>query len=295
MCHLLLLVTIDQRWEKYLAGWKGFRKDPSGDSVRRLRVSTRRLQTLLKLLDGIRPYKPIKKVVRDYKSSLNHLDEVRDSQVILGEIVEVIPQFPALQLFQEELQKEEARLLRKAKKEFKQVEPGDTVKVILGWLEKMEGQDTQDVPAKLAESIDATFQTVRARYERLDPADPATIHPVRLAFKKLRYKIEVVQPLLQLFSPDALECLDTYQGRMGAVQDLQVVLRRLSDFTSSHPEVDLGPVIQFFQARLSEAVSDYMKHKDKLNDFWRPSSGQPFPWMLSNENIPAKAWNCDGA
>jgi len=292
---LLLLVSIDQRWEKYLTELKNFRKNPSGDTVRMLRVASRRLHTILQMLDELEPYKPLKRVLREHREQLNSLDELRDTQVMLRDITGELSQFPVLLKFQGKLQKKDARAMKKAKKEFKKIEPGETVRVLVRWMERLEGKEIEDMPEKLRQSIDASYQEVHGRFEQLDPTDPTTIHCVRLAFKKFRYKILVLQPLLLEYPPDALECMDKYQDWMGTIQDIQVLREALEDFGAANPQLDVQPVSQFYQQRLAEAVADYMKHKDMLNDFWRPAAGQPFPWRQANENIPAKTWNCDGA
>lgn len=292
---LILLACIDERWQKYMSAFRRFLEEPSGDAIRSVRVATRKLRSLLQVMDILQPFKPLNRLVRAYKKQLNDLDGLRDAQVQLGLIESELKRFPALEPFKEQLEKEAARQMKTAKKEFKQVVPGETVKAIVRWLERLDGETAADQPRRLMELIDEAFRITRERLSRVDPADPASIHRVRLAFKKFRYRIEVTQPLLRLFTPEALDCLRTYQGRMGAVQDLRILLAGLEGFTEAHPQAELQEASRYYQGCLVEAVKDFMAHKDLLNDFWRLEEGQPFPWRTLNENLPAQAWNCDGA
>lgn len=292
---LVLLVSIDQRWGKYISEWKSYCKAPTDEGVHSLRVATRRLRTLLKLLECVEPSKSLNKAVREYDSQMNRLDGLRDTHVMLDQIRGIVLQFPVLEPLQADLERKERREMRRTRREFKRLQPGRTAKMLVRWLERLEGQEDQDIPAALMGSIDDSFKTVQERYQRVDPDAPGTIHRVRLAFKKFRYKVEVLQPLLPGYPSEALECLDTYQDWMGAVQDIQVLRRVLDKFAAQNPELDLGPVNRNFDQRLKEAVSDYMKHKEKFRDFWRPDPGQSFPWRQTNENISATTWHCDGA
>ena len=292
---LLLLVCIDQRWQKYLDAFKLFRKEPTGDSIRKLRVATRQLRTLMQMLEGLHPYKPMQKVVRSFKGQLDDLDRLRDAQVRLALIEADLGEFPALEPFKEYEEKQEAKAVKRARKEFKDIQPGETAKTLVRWVGRLDENDLKDMPECLLEPIDEAYRITCERQGRVNPEDPATIHPVRLAFKKFRYRIEVTQPMLRLFTPGALDCLKTHQGRMGAVQDLRILLQGLEDYARDHPEADLAPAMEHYRERLGDAVIDFMKHEHLLDDFWRPGPGQPFPWRKQNEDLPAQTWNCDGA
>jgi CHAD domain-containing protein len=111
---------------------------------------------------------------------------------------------------------------------------------------------------------------------RVDPAQPATIHRVRVAFKKFRYMVEIVHPMLEGYPEANLKRMNRYQTLMGEIQDAEVFLKALTDFDASSSVPD--PVRQNYESRHAESISIYLENKDMLDEFWRRSPQEPFPW-----------------
>ena len=130
----------------------------------------------------------------------------------------------------------------------------------------------------LLSAIDEAFAVVNQRYALIDPQEPATIHRLRIAFKKFRYMVEVVYPILQGLPADHLKKLHDYQAAMGDIQDMEVALQKLADFDeqSTAPH-DLEPVRLYYKERHALALSRYIEDKGELINFWRTAPDQQFP------------------
>ena len=100
----LLLKALEQRWKNYRAELKRCRAEFSNEAVHDLRVATRRMLALIQLLNSISPRPRLQKLTRAFKYQLDEFDDLRDTQVILAEISEILQELPQLQDFQKHLQ-----------------------------------------------------------------------------------------------------------------------------------------------------------------------------------------------
>ena len=130
----------------------------------------------------------------------------------------------------------------------------------------------------MLQAVDEAFLITQQRLGRVDASDPATIHGVRLAFKKFRYMVEMLYPVLADFPKEHLKNMKNYQGAMGRIQDIEVLLMILTDFTASKSVFDPKPAIRFYEQRHADAISAYLEEKGALNVFWRPAPDRPFSW-----------------
>lgn len=274
----LLLDSLTTRWDKYKTQLKACHHEFSEEAVHDLRVVTRRLLSFLELLRAVIQDARIRKLRRILKGQLDDLDDLRDTQTLLAGISEVIRETPMLQPFQEYLKQKEKHLLRKARKAIKSLEAAGLSKRIKKLSQTIRAIKQDDLDAGLLSAVDDAYAIVIQRYALVDPTLPATIHRLRIAFKKFRYKIEVIHSILQNSPADYLKRMQDYQAAMGDIQDMEVALRELEDFgevaTASH---DLETVRQYYKERHALAISRYIEDKGKVVTFWRSAPDQPFP------------------
>ena len=268
----LLLDSLHRRWDKYQADLKTCRREFSEEAVHDFRVATRRLLSLFDLLRAVMPDPRIQKMRRVLKDQLDNLDDLRDVQVLLADISETIHEIPALLPFQGYLQHKEKKLLRAAHKEIKWLKIESLSKRAYKLSQIIEVSTQPDLKASLFSAVDEAYAIVTQRYALIDPAQPSTIHRLRIAFKKFRYMIEVIYPVLQNPAPDYLKRLQGYQAAMGDIQDMEVALHELADFeehapTSYSPE----PVHAYYKERHFIALSMYTEGKGEIITFWRPA------------------------
>lgn len=272
----LLLDALEKRWKTCLTELDHCQAEFSNEAVHDVRVALRRLLSLASLLHTIEPHPRLKKLRRALKSQLDNFDELRDTQVMLVKVAETINELPQLGDFQAHLLKAERRLLKKLQKKIEKFELKDVTRRILKTRESLEAEEKADLAASILQSVDEAFAIARQRRERIDPARPATIHRLRVAFKKFRYMVEIASPLLAGIPERNLKRMNHYQTLMGEIQDAEVFQQSLAEFDAS--SADLEPVRLYSESRHADAISAYMKNKDMLDTFWRSAAQRPFPW-----------------
>jgi CHAD domain-containing protein len=275
----LLLTALDQRYEKYLLEHKRCVDEFSEEAVHDLRVATRRLLALIELLRALAPHPRLQKLRRACKDQLDDLDDLRDTQVMLAEIAEMLETLPTLAPLQKFLQKRERRLLKAAAREVRDFNL-DAVAHRLGntRAEIADPAFGQDLMAQLFAVIDDTYLTVTQRKGHVDPARPPTIHRVRVAFKKFRYMVEIIYPILPKYPETFLKWMHDYQTAMGEIQDVEVFLHTLAEFANEHKSYDPTPVLHFYEQRHAEVIAAYIAKMNELATFWRETPKSRFSW-----------------
>lgn len=275
----LLIETLENRWKIYRSELKRCQKEPSEEAIHDLRVATRRLLALVDMLRAISPHSRLQKLRRAFKNQLDSLDDLRDTQVMLMEMSEIVGELPELGLFYEYLTKREKRLLKLTVKNIRSFKVTNirkrldsTRKALL----KM-GNENQRQGA-LLQIVDDAYETILRRFRRIEPTQPATIHRVRIAFKNFRYMVEIIYPLVPSFPEINFKSMHDYQDMMGAIQDLEVLLSTFDEFAENDASYDSGPVRRYYQQRHTEAINTYLEDMHQINTFWRPMPESPFFW-----------------
>ena len=274
----LLLQALETRWEKYLSELKNCRSEFTEEAVHDLRVATRRILALIQLLDSISPRPRLKKMARAFKDQLDEFDDLRDTQVILGELSGILQELPQLEEFETYLRSHEGEMLGDLHKKLRRREPSDLASWIRKTQDALEEETTTNLEAQILDAVDDAFLVVRQRLGWVDLARSATIHRVRVSFKAFRYMVEIVHPLVKDFPSGILKQMNEYQTLMGDIQDAEVFAGSLADFTSRAPFPDQDAIQGYYEKRHSEAISEFVKAMEQLHAFWRPAPDRPFPW-----------------
>jgi len=274
----LLLQALDQRWKNYRAELKRCRAEFSNEAVHDLRSAARRMLAFIRLLNSVSPRPGLQKLNRAFKDQLDEFNDLRDTQVILAEISETIQERPQLQEFQDYLQGVERRLLKTLRKKLKVIDLFDVSKRIRRMRESLK-TESNDVPvSQILQAVDDAFLITKHRQNWINPAQAATIHRVRIAFKSFRYMVEIINPFLQDFPSENLNQMHEYQALMGEIQDVEVIMQTLADAPVHAASFDSEPVRRYYESRHAKAISAYMEDMNQLDTFWRPAPDQPFPW-----------------
>lgn len=281
----ILLEALETRWKHYRVELKRCRSEFSNEAVHDLRVSTRRMLALIQMLNSISPRPRLEKLSRAFKGQLDEFDDLRDTQVILAELSEILQEFPQLQDFQKHLRFAEEKMLRVLRKKVKKLEMTEVTKRVRKTHESFMAENQEDLEAQVLQAVDDAYLLAKQRLVWVDPARSTTIHRVRISFKTFRYMVEIVHPLLKDFPPGNLKLMHDYQSLMGEVQDAEVFAQTLTDFSEYAAFPFLEPVRLYYEERHSAATSAYIQSMSQLNDFWRPAPDQPFPWEKANENL----------
>ena len=273
----LLLEALENRWKTYLAELKRCRAEFSNEAVHDLRVALRRLLSLVQLLNSVEPRPRPRKLSRALKTQLDEFDELRDTQVMLAEISETIQELPGLEPLRVHLERVERRSLKDLRKKLRKLDLKEVARRIRKTHETLVAEEKADWSVPILQSVDDAFLVTKQRLARVDPSQPATIHRVRVAFKKFRYMVEIVHPLLDGFPEANLKRMNEYQTLMGEIQDVEVFQQTLTEIQPASFS-DLDPVRLHYESRHADAVSSYLQVKDMLDAFWRTSPEEPFPW-----------------
>jgi CHAD domain-containing protein len=287
-----LIETLENRWKIYRSELKRCQREPSEEAIHDLRVATRRLLALVDMLRAISSHPRLQKLRRTFKNQLDSLDELRDTQVMLVEVSETVNDLPELALFYEYLTKRETRLLKSTAKGIRSFKIANVRKRLDSTrkaLLKMENHNQQQ--NALLQIVDDAYETTLRRFRRIAPTRPATIHRVRVAFKKFRYMVEIVHPLVANFPDDNFKHMHDYQDLMGNIQDLEVFISAFEDFAEKDTSYDPEPVRRFYQQRHTEAVNTYLEGMQQINTFWRPTPESPFFWETVEQLEGTKSSN----
>jgi CHAD domain-containing protein len=293
----ILLNSFDGRWKKYRAQLKICKREFSEEAVHDLRVATRRLLAVLDLLRALDPHPRIQKARRTLKNQLDEFDDLRDVQVMLVDASEALANFPELKPFEEWLVDREKRLLRKARKQIAESKSSDLEKRV----EKIHAsiQETargRGFRTRLLEAVDNAYLRAMQAYGQVDASQSATIHRLRIVFKKFRYLVEIAHPFLKKYPDSHLERMHEYQSKMGLIQDVEIFLSTLKDFgEGTASDSALEAVRRHFEKRLAESLSAFLDAKDEALAFWRAAPNQPFPWEKSHVPVHRSSRNRRGS
>jgi CHAD domain-containing protein len=274
----LIVDALGKSWRTYLTELKRCRARFSIEAVHDLRVATRRVMALIQLLNSVSPRPRLQKLRRAFKDQLDEFDSLRDTQVILAEVSETILDLPQLYGFQKQQQSFEDKTLKALGKKIKKFQTAKITRRIRKVHDALEDNAPDDLGGRILEAVDDAFLLTHQRLSAVDAARPGTIHRVRVAFKSLRYMIEIIHPLLDGFPSEQIKQMNDYQSLMGEVQDAEVFMQMLNDYAENASLSDLEAVRRYYERRHAEAITAYVEKMYQLQSFWRAAPDQPFPW-----------------
>ena len=286
-----LLSTLDKRWNDYYFHLKLSCQQISSEVVRDLRVSTRRLLSLLEFIRSMAPSSRLQQMRRSLNDQLDKLDELRDVQLMKAEICQVPDEAQAdVKPFMKYLNKQEKKLLKSAADQIPSFKKKSLSRRI-GMIRKSLSQLTLSSgiqELQLLEPMDEAFSVVMRRSEFLDANRPATIHRLRIAFRKFRYLMEIINPILPAFPKENLAEMREYQKAMGKIQDIEILLDHLAEFAETKSSFKPETIINHFQKAHQDGIAAFILDAPACKKFWRASNTAPFPWSLDPSKEPAK-------
>lgn len=202
-------------------------------AVHELRVETRRVLALLDLLEALHFEDSLKKLRKTFKRRLDAFDALRDTQVQLRLLKPLWRDYPEARELRSRLRGHEKRLVSKLARKIgatKYGRPSRRLRQIQRALRDCLDAPTHATSDALASAVlQEAFDRVAALRRQVRPSDTATIHRARVAFKRFRYMSELLRPLLPAITAARLNRMREYQAMAGDIQDLEVLLARLSE------------------------------------------------------------------
>ncbi len=284
----VLADAVKARASRFLKNLRQAAKHPDDDPVHDLRVSVRRLAAALLATAETARSRPAEDVLALLKTLMRPLGKLRDAQVQLG-LLNALPNTDgkALRAYLGFLEAREARFRAKSRKAMKKLARAEIRK---GCKDVRAGlRDPSTVKRSAAASASGLFARcyaavcahwVRAhRVTALDEADLKALHKMRLAVKRLRYTVEVLQPLLPQMGKRRLKMLGRLQTRLGDIHDLDVIAHNISAFYAPDISPPVRRVLDRF-ARNRKANFEAFRRaflKFEKDPYW---PGRPAPKAL---------------
>ena len=247
----------------------------SGKNVHDFRVSIRRFTTALDLVDRFSPDNTIRRARLVLKEQLSELSNLRDLHVEIVRVGRFLKEVPEMRTFYEDLRSKETRGMKSAKKlpwkaNKKFIETAvNRAKIKVN---ARRSTTTAETSRKILETgLDVAFDGLSKRLEGVTLSDFTTIHKIRLAFKPVRYMLEMVQPVLKL-DRRQLKTATFLSRMMGQIQDLEVLMKDLVEF-SWKKETVLSAVQEIWldlERRNMETAQRFIKAIPKFSEIWKP-------------------------
>jgi CHAD domain-containing protein len=279
----LLRDGLFQRWGKFTLRLERCQADLSEENVHDLRVSMRRLLAMLVMCRAVMPELKTKGLRREIKSHLDNLDALRDTHVMQLYVRKYLRKNESAVPLETFLAMQETHLLRQLGYEINRIFPGQMSEKIDALSRSLENTLTgTGVAGQILAGVDEAYANVLWRQVNIDPANLASVHAMRIAFKKFRYMLEVANPLVPPMPPSRPRVLHHYQGMMGDIQDVVVMLTFIDRFALENPQFDVAPVRTIVVQKLDERMVYFLSRINRLKQFWRKSPTIHFPWRVSS-------------
>src|SRR5262245_36940388 len=263
----ILLRILRQRALAVLRRRRQVRAVATADSIHDLRVATRRLQELLDLFEPVLPGGESRKVRRRARRIRRDLAQVRDADILSDLVADLAGQAtaeerPALLALERRLTLEAGRLrgaLAQAGRDGLPV-PGIN-KRLRRLLESLQPVSLHRLGVAGREGLRKRDHELRSAMWRARTGRSGDLHALRLAVKRWRYSLEVLQASGLRRCPKAITAARRLQTALGGIHDLDVLVQMVGQDAEARPLLaglrrtrrrrvhDLQTVLMTFRAR----------------------------------------------
>jgi CHAD domain-containing protein len=251
--------------------------------VHDLRVELRRLLSLTELTGIFVSGRRREKTRLRLKRQLDWFSDLRDAQAQLLHLEPLAARFAAAPLLRDYLRKHEERSLREAARRLRRFKPSRLAKSLDRIRRQIKARlrralEDQDTLA-MRRALGRAFWRVTCLQERVDADRSETIHRTRVAFKKYRYMVESLAPVLPGVTSRALQAMHDFQDLMGHIQDMEVLLSTFEAFVrKDKPAASHLPALRAeLKRRRQAALRAYFDQAGRLFEFrpaafWEPAA-----------------------
>lgn len=277
----VLLRPFEERTEKMLANFTACRNEPGEEAIHDLRVSIRRCLATIDIMAEFLPAR-LSQTFRDaIKPELSGLNDLRDLQVMEAFLAREGSPFAPVDPFRLYIQRRTSRERERVEKHLAGIrQPLVREK----WMSRIRKDCLALVHVvgdrELVAPIDEAFRRCQKRLGRLEQREPATIHSLRIAFKRFRYAVEVVSAAIPDFPVEMFRRMQAYQTLMGEIQDADVLMAALRRYQRRHPGWDEGGSIRYAANLMEERIALFLPRAYKLEDYWRVTPADRQPWKV---------------
>jgi len=268
--------ALPAQWRRYRKRLKRCQVQFSEEAVHASRVETRRLISILELMGAFVPERDLRKARRALKRHLDTFDRLRDTQVQLTYVGRMTSTFPDAWPFYDWLRERKARFTRKTRKAVKQIRIKRLRRRLAAFEREMRRRRKKTTPdrafARVQKAINQAFARVAQLCQRVRASDTRTIHRTRIAFKRFRYMVEAMSPLLPAVTEEHRRAMRGYQCMMGDIQDMEILLAALDKFV--HKEAVDAAAARRLKKELVRwrrmLIQVYLNAAGRLQRLWPP-------------------------
>jgi CHAD domain-containing protein len=275
--------SLNTQWRRYRKRLKRCQKHFSEDAVHASRVETRRLLSTIELLAAFVPERDIRKARRALKQHLDTFDQLRDTQVQLTYVGRMAGTFPDACAFHDWLRNRKARFTRKTRKAVKHIKTRRLGQCLAAFEKEIRRQREQIARERafaiVQRAINQAFARVAQLCRHVRADDTKTIHRTRIAFRRFRYMVEALAPLLPAVTEDHRRAMRGYQYMMGDIQDMEVLLAALDKFVRQK-EVNAASARRLKKELVRwrrMLIQVYLNAAGRLRRFWPPELEKQTP------------------
>ncbi len=274
---LTLVKRLSDCWARYRAELKRIRSEFAEEYVHDLRVSIRRLIVIMGMGRAVTGQKKVKRARILLKSQLDAFDKLRDTQVQLVITEEMQEELPEIIVYRDFLREREKQQILHLQKKIKEFSTAGLSQRVTRLENALLAKSNPEVRTAVWSAVDRSYARVLQSEQAIQPENTASIHQVRLAFKKFRYRVESIHPLLPHPPEDLMRRLHDYQAAMGEIQDVEVGLQMLDSFIA-RSGVAIPQVRTKFAEMHQARIDSFLDQAHNPHNFWRAAPDQPFPW-----------------
>jgi len=268
--------ALEERRQVFFRQLSRVRRRASEPAIHDLRVALRRLIAALDLAAVVVPDRGIPRLRRSLRKALKQFNTLRDVHIALLAMKDQRSATPPMRRYSMSLRVRERQLLRECAVYLRTMKVQDSEREIAAIQQVLLMRGTDPLLDAFAGAVlRGSYATTVAHAVELrravTAADPASIHRLRVAFKKVRYATEILSPLLPWMTRSRRKWMQSYQTLMGEVQDCEVMLagvRRFAARPSPLNRISVLPLQEMLARRKHERIEAFMQHAGELEEFW---------------------------
>ena len=261
-----LFDAVDLQWLKYRNQLHRCRHNCDEKNIHKLRISIRRLLSLIELLQALAADQNFRILKNSLKTQLNTFNTLRDSQVMLETVSTDVFLLPELTPFLHQLHLTTQKLLIETPATIKSFDRDKLQQYLKAALQQLEKNCSDcDIKTAILHAIDSQYQNALERYKSIDPDQPATLHRLRVSLKKFRYMLSCVSNLLVELPSTHLEHLQAYLTCLGEIQNSCVLLHNLQSFF--HGSIP-SSTLTHYQQHQKKLLDTYLANSEQIRSFW---------------------------
>ena len=247
------------------------------EALHRTRVASRRIREALPVIgtDGgevfERDLRKGRNAVRHLTRALGRVRELDVAAAILGEFAARDPDLsPAIAAVSAIVERDLTARREQMVRRLDEIKPGRLARRLSSIVERAAGETSPDRASQLR-------RRVARRVDRLEAAVESAgalyafdrLHLVRIAAKKLRYGLELVQELTGVRTRRLVNRLKAVQDLLGRLHDLEIVagyVRRAASDAPAGLDAPLGSLLEQIDREIREQHSRYLGRTRALGD-----------------------------